>query len=90
MSDKPYFAHASAYIDGENEGNGFVDPNIGDGSRIWHHAHVMNGARIGDGCNLGQNVFVGATAVLGRGCKVQNNVNIYDGVVMEDFVFCGP
>ena len=90
MSEKAYFAHKSAYIDGETDGNGFADPNIGAGTRIWHHAHVMRGARIGSDCNLGQNVFVGATAVLGRGCKVQNNVNIYDGVIMEDYVFCGP
>ncbi len=87
---KAYFAHPTAILDGETEANGYCDPNIGEGTRIWHHAHVMAGARIGPRCNLGQNVFVGATAVLGEGCKVQNNVNLYDGVVLEDFVFCGP
>jgi UDP-2-acetamido-3-amino-2,3-dideoxy-glucuronate N-acetyltransferase len=90
VTDKPYFAHPSAFIDGEDVDNGHVDPRIGSGTRIWHGAHIMKGARLGPACNLGQNVFVGATAVLGRGCKVQNNVNIYDGVIMEDFVFCGP
>ena len=87
---KPYFAHKSAFIDGEKPENGFVDPRIGAGTRIWHNTHVMEGAVLGPRCNLGQNVFVGATAILGECCKVQNNVNIYDGVVMEDFVFCGP
>ncbi len=87
---KPYFAHPTAILDGETEANGYCDPNIGEGTRIWHHAHVMAGARIGPRCILGQNVFVGATAILGEGCKVQNNVNLYDGVVLEDFVFCGP
>lgn len=87
---KPYFAHPTAILDGETEENGYCDPNIGEGTRIWHHTHVMAGARIGPRCNLGQNVFVGGTAVIGEGCKIQNNVNIYDGVVLEDFVFCGP
>ena len=90
MADKPYFAHPTAVVDGETADNGFVDPDIGAGTKIWHHAHVSKGARLGAGCNLGQNVYVGGTVVLGRGCKVQNNVNLYDGVVLEDFVFCGP
>jgi UDP-2-acetamido-3-amino-2,3-dideoxy-glucuronate N-acetyltransferase len=90
MSAKPYFAHGTAILDGETEANGRCDPNIGPGTHIWHHAHVMAGARLGAGCNLGQNVFVGADVVMGIGCKLQNNVNVYDGVVMEDHVFCGP
>lgn len=89
-ADKPYFAHPSAHVDGEAAENGHVDPLIGAGVRIWHGAHVSRGARVGAGSNLGQNVFVGATAVIGAGCKIQNNVNVYDGVVLEDFVFCGP
>lgn len=90
MADKPYRAHPTAVVDGETEANGFADPNIGAGTRIWHHAHVMAGARLGESCNLGQNVFIAATAILGRNCKLQNNVNVYDGVVLEDDVFCGP
>ncbi len=90
MSAKPYFAHATAIVDGETDANGRCDSNIGTGTRIWHHAHVMAGARIGDGCILGQNVFVAADVVMGSGCKLQNNVNVYDGVSMEDHVFCGP
>lgn len=90
MLDKPYFAHPTAILDGETGTNGRCDPNIGAGTRIWHHAHVMAGARLGEGCNLGQNVFVGADVTMGRGCKLQNNVNVYDGVDLEDHVFCGP
>ncbi len=90
MADKSYFVHPTANVDGETAANGFVDPLIGAGTKIWHHAHVSKGARLGAGCNLGQNVYVGGAVVLGRGCKVQNNVNLYDGVELEDFVFCGP
>ena len=63
---------------------------IGAGTRIWHWAHVSSGAIIGDDCSLGQNVFVGRLVRIGAGCKIQNNVSIYDGVILEDRVFCGP
>ena len=63
---------------------------IGEGTSIWHFAHVMGSAVVGAGCSLGQNVFVGANVILGDGVKVQNNVSIYDGVTVEDDVFLGP
>ena len=64
--------------------------SIGDGTRIWHFCHVMRDAVIGDDCNLGQNVFVASGVKMGRGCKVQNNVSLYEGVELDDYVFCGP
>jgi UDP-2-acetamido-3-amino-2,3-dideoxy-glucuronate N-acetyltransferase len=50
----------------------------------------MSGARIGSDAVLGQNCFVAAGARLGDRVHVQNNVSIYDGVELEDDVFCGP
>src|SRR3954454_22594397 len=50
----------------------------------------MPGAVIGERCNLGQNVVVMPGARLGNNVKVQNNVSVYEGVVLEDDVFCGP
>ena len=69
-----------------------VDPGaaIGAGTRIWHWSHVMTGAHIGRGCSLGQNVFVGTDVVIGDRVRIQNNVSVYEGVVLEDDVFCGP
>jgi UDP-2-acetamido-3-amino-2,3-dideoxy-glucuronate N-acetyltransferase len=81
MADTPYFAHESAYIDDGAE--------IGAGTKIWHFCHVMGKARIGARCVLGQNVYVG-NVTIGNDCKIQNNVSLYDGVTLEDFVFCGP
>lgn len=82
MSERAFFAHASAFVD---------EPCvIGEGTQIWHFCHVMSGARIGRGCVLGQNVFVAKSAVLGDRVRVQNNVSIYDGVEIEDDVFLGP
>jgi UDP-2-acetamido-3-amino-2,3-dideoxy-glucuronate N-acetyltransferase len=63
---------------------------IGEGTQIWHYSHIMSGAKVGRNCILGQNVFIGSGAILGDRNKIQNNVSIYDGVVLEDDVFCGP
>jgi len=77
-----YTSHPSAVID---EGC-----TIGEGTRIWHFAHLMTGCRLGRNCNLGQNVVVSPGVTLGDNVKVQNNVSIYTGVVCEDDVFLGP
>jgi len=77
-----YFAHESAYIDD--------GANIGSGTKIWHFCHVMGKANIGGRCSLGQNVFVANHVTIGNGCKIQNNVSLYEGVILEDYVFCGP
>lgn len=80
--DKPYFVHASAYVD---------EPvQIGEGTKVWHFSHVMAGARIGDNCSLGQNVLVGPGVEIGDNVRIQNNVSVYEGVTLEDDVFCGP
>ncbi len=78
----PYFAHATAVIDAPVE--------IGEGTKIWHFCHISAGAVLGPGCSLGQNVYVGPGVRLGARVKVQNNVSLYEGVVLEDDVFCGP
>jgi UDP-2-acetamido-3-amino-2,3-dideoxy-glucuronate N-acetyltransferase len=77
-----YFAHESSYID-----DGAV---IGAGTRIWHFCHILPGAVIGERCNLGQNVVVMGGTRIGNNVKIQNNVSVYEGVVLEDDVFCGP
>jgi UDP-2-acetamido-3-amino-2,3-dideoxy-glucuronate N-acetyltransferase len=77
-----YFKHESAYVD---------EPcDIGDGTKIWHFSHVQSGATIGDKCILGQNVNIGNNVKIGSFVKIQNNVSVYEGVILEDYVFCGP
>lgn len=80
--DKSYFAHETAVVEKGAE--------IGDGTKIWHFCHIMDGAKLGDNCNLGQNVVVSPNVKLGSNVKVQNNVSIYTGVTCEDDVFLGP
>ena len=63
---------------------------IGDGTRLWHQAHVRTGAQIGENTNIGKNVFVDIAVTIGSGVKIQNNVSVYRGVTIEDDVFVGP
>jgi UDP-2-acetamido-3-amino-2,3-dideoxy-glucuronate N-acetyltransferase len=82
LGTKAYQAHSSAIIDSKAE--------IGDGTKIWHFSHIMNGAKIGPSCNIGQNVVISPGVILGRNVKVQNNVSLYTGITCEDDVFLGP
>lgn len=77
-----YHVHPAAVVDEPCE--------IGEGTRIWHFAHVMKGSRIGRQCILGQNVHVASGVRIGNNVKIQNNVSVYEGVELEDDVFCGP
>lgn len=81
-SDKSFFVHPTAVIDRGVE--------IGDGTKIWHFSHVLQGSTIGENCNIGQNVVIGPRGGVGKGCKIQNNISLYEGVTLEDYVFCGP
>jgi len=77
-----YFKHESAYVDDNCE--------IGEGTKIWHFSHVQSGSKIGEKCVLGQNVNIGNNVTIGDFVKIQNNVSVYEGVILEDYVFCGP
>lgn len=81
-----------ADIEGVVHETAVVDPGckIGKGTRIWHFSHIQSGAKIGESCTLGQNVNVGCNVTIGDFVKIQNNVSVYEGVVLEDYVFCGP
>lgn len=77
-----FFIHESSYIDD--------NVTIGEGTKIWHFSHIQSGSKIGRFCVFGQNVNVGNNVIIGNYCKIQNNVSIYEGVELEDYVFCGP
>ena len=77
-----FYVHSTAIVD-ENV-------TIGDGTKIWHFAHICSGARLGSGCIFGQNTMVANDVVIGSNVKVQNNVAIYTGTTIEDDVFLGP
>jgi UDP-2-acetamido-3-amino-2,3-dideoxy-glucuronate N-acetyltransferase len=81
-SEEDYFVHESSYVD-ENV-------VIGKGTKIWHFSHIQSGSKIGKNCSIGQNVNIGNNVKIGNYVKIQNNVSVYEGVELEDYVFCGP
>jgi len=64
--------------------------DIGEGTKIWHFAHIRCGAKIGDSCNIGKSVYIDIGAEIGNNVKIQNFVSVYKGVAIEDDVFVGP
>jgi UDP-2-acetamido-3-amino-2,3-dideoxy-glucuronate N-acetyltransferase len=76
------FVHESSYVDDGAE--------LGEGTKVWHFAHILPGTKIGKNCSIGQNVMIGPDVTVGDNCKVQNNVALYKGVELEQGVFCGP
>lgn len=80
--EKKYYVNEHAVVDDNVE--------IGEGTKIWHFSHVQSGSRIGKKCVLGQNVNVANDVTIGNFVKIQNNVSVYEGVTLEDYVFCGP
>ena len=76
------YVHPSATIDGPGT-------HLGADTKIWHGVHVMAGAWIGDRCVVGHGCFI-AKVRIGHGCRIQNHVSIFEGVTLEDDVFCGP
>ena len=80
--EKKYFIHESSYVDD--------NVKIGNGTKIWHFSHIQSGSKIGKNCSIGQNVNIGNNVKIGNYVKIQNNVSVYEGVELEDYVFCGP
>lgn len=60
------------------------------GARIWHEAHIREGALIGANCIIGKGAFVDTGVRLGANCKVQNYALLYHGCTLGDGVFVGP
>ena len=82
MNDTKYYINEHAVVDD--------NVTIGEGTKIWHFSHIQEGAVIGRNCVLGQNINIANNVHIGDYCKIQNNVSIYEGVTLEDYVFCGP
>lgn len=79
--EKDLFIHPQALVESDS---------IGQGTRIWAFAHVMQGAQLGAGCNICDHVFIETGAIVGNHVTVKNGVAIWDGVTIEDYVFLGP
>ena len=76
-----FFAHPLALVDTED---------VGEDTRIWAFAHVLQGAHVGSGCNLCEHTFIEGGASLGNNVTVKNGVSVWARVTVEDNCFLGP
>jgi len=76
-----FFKHPTAVVESDN---------VGRGTKIWHFAHVREGAKIGENCVVGKSVYIDTDVEIGNSVKIQNFVSVYKGVRIEDGVFVGP
>jgi len=63
---------------------------IGEGTRIWQFSVVLAGAVIGRDCNLNAHTLVEGGAILGDRVTLKCGVYVWDGIMLENDVFCGP
>jgi UDP-2-acetamido-3-amino-2,3-dideoxy-glucuronate N-acetyltransferase len=80
--ERNYFVHETSLVEEPSR--------IGEGTKIWHFSHVMPEVSMGKDCVIGQNVFIGKGVKIGDNVKIENNVSVFEGVTLEDDVFCGP
>lgn len=80
--EKGFFIHQTSIVEESCQ--------IGDRTKIWHFSHIMPEVAIGKDCVIGQNVFIGKGVKIGNNVKIENNVSVFEGVILEDNVFCGP
>jgi acetyltransferase-like isoleucine patch superfamily enzyme/dTDP-4-dehydrorhamnose 3,5-epimerase-like enzyme len=76
-----YFKHETALVE---------SACVGEGTRIWAYAHVLEGATIGRDCNICDHTFIESGVVLGDRVTVKCGVQLWNGVLVEDDVFIGP
>lgn len=80
--EQAYFAHSTSDVSPQ--------ASIGDGTKIWQHCQVREGAVLGRNCILSKGVYIDAGVHIGNNVKIQNGISVYHGVTLEDGVFCGP
>lgn len=77
-----YKAHKTAEIE--------KGAKIGKGTKIWHNSQIKKGSIIGNDCVIGHNSFIASGAIIGNNVKIQSNTDIWDKIILEDYVFIGP
>jgi len=82
QKEKDFFIHKTSLVEEHCK--------IGEGTKIWHFSHLMPNVTIGKDCVIGQNVFIGKGVKIANNVKIENNVSAFEGVTLEDDVFCGP
>lgn len=64
--------------------------NIGQNTRIWQYAVILQGAKIGEDCNICAHTLIESDVVLGDRVTIKSGVYLWDGLRIGDDVFIGP
>lgn len=64
--------------------------DVGNGTRIWAFAHVLEHAQIGANCNVGDHAYIESGASIGDNVTIKNACMIPEGITIQDDVFVGP
>lgn len=63
---------------------------IGEDTRIWQFAVILNGAKIGTNCNICAHTLIEGNVTIGDNVTLKSGVYLWDGLIVEDNVFIGP
>lgn len=64
--------------------------SLGDGTKVWQFAVILEGAQIGMNCNLCANIVIEGDVVIGNNVTIKSGVQLWNGTRIEDNVFIGP
>lgn len=64
--------------------------NIGETTKVWQFAVILENAVIGEHCNINSHTFIENDVKIGDRVTVKSGVYLWDGIRIEDDVFIGP
>lgn len=70
----------------------FVDATatLGEGTKVWHFAVILQNVVIGDDCNVGAHAEIGRGSTIGDRTRISSKVFLPPNSVIGDDVFVGP
>jgi acetyltransferase-like isoleucine patch superfamily enzyme len=63
---------------------------IGNDTRVWQYAIIMEDVVIGENCNINCHTFIEGGVSLGNNVTVKSGVYLWTGIQVADDVFIGP
>ncbi len=63
---------------------------IGENTRVWQYAVIMEDVSIGENCNINCHTFIESGVRLGNNVTVKSGVYLWTGLTIADNVFIGP
>jgi UDP-2-acetamido-3-amino-2,3-dideoxy-glucuronate N-acetyltransferase len=64
--------------------------SIGEGTKIWQFAVILEGAQIGKNCNINCHTFIENDVVIGDNVTIKSGVYLWDGITIKSNAFIGP